>query len=390
MTKLQDVIDKFGIYTYKSPLIRFKSEIFTQWKHRELIAEKDFIGNAYICKLDEEIFTELPIFEPDYLTPDTEEEPNPEFDSKMLEEWIKEGWQDLMIAMTNAARTHSFCIIQLYDDAPYWRVFTFREITKIVYDKNKNDIPVSAVVKWVVTLPLAETAVTHREELSFKDNDKKAALLVSFGSRKGKELGKYDLEPIWDLMIYIRYMMLDIVNNSAKSSGFYWFTYGSAIKPDQKQDLLDAADITGAGSGIGAKKVILEDIKAMYPAHPEFTVMALSEAVSMVAGVTRLPTSFYRGEKQGGGVFNEGFSDEAKTNKKKKYIFAQFKKDIIKLVEMRWGKKVTDVQPYIKEELEQDSENVDKAEDQFDKDHFKDSNDKQKKEEPKKLLKDTK
>ena len=76
------------------------------------------------------------------------------------------------------------------------------------------------------------------------------------------------------------------------------------------------------------------------------------------------------GEKESGGVFQEGFSDESKVTKKKRYIFGQFKKAIIQLVKMRWGKVVTEVVPYIEEEAKEDAELEQGAENQFKNDHF--------------------
>jgi len=358
MTNLSSIVDQFGVYIYKNPLIWFKVETFTNWRHRELTVKKDPMANAYICKLTEEILTENPEFTPSILT------------GEILKEWIAESWNDLLIAMINAARTHSFCIVQLYDRKPYWKIYTWREIVEIYYDKNDN--PSGAKVQWDQELIGSGKFRTHTERLVFNkedDGDKNSALFVPFGIKSGKHLGVYDLEHIWDLLIYIRYQMLDIVNNSAKSSGFYHIVYGSAIKEAQKQDLIDAMDYAGMGQAIGAKKTVLEEINAVFPEHPEFTVQAMDETLKLLAGATRLPLSFFMGEKESGGVFQEGFSDESKVTKKKRYIFGQFKKAIIQLVKMRWGKVVTEVVPYIEEEAMEDAETEQGAEDQFKNDH---------------------
>jgi len=350
-------VDQFGVYIYKNPLIWFKTETFLDWRHRELTVNKDPMANAFICRLDEEILTENPEFTPMILEGD------------ILKEWISEGWNDLLIRMFNAARTHSFCIVQLYDRMPYWKIFTWRELVEMLYDKNDN--PIGAKVQWDNELIGSDKFRTHKETLIFnKGNDKNSALFVPFGSKRGENLGTYDLEPVWDLLIYVRYQMLDIVNNSAKSSGFYRLVYGSAIKDAQKQDLVDGMSYAGMGSAIGAKETVLKDIIAHYPAHPEFTVMAMDESLNLLAGATRLPLSFFRGEKEGGGVFQEGFSDEAKVTKKKRYIFGQFKKAIIQLIKMRWGKEITEVVPYIEEEAIEDANIEQGAENQFKNDHF--------------------
>lgn len=362
MTKLGNVVDKFGIYTYKADLLRFRVEQFQNWKHRELTVKKDYLAKAYITKLDEEIFAERPIFTPnifpkreasDLLNPDQGES-----GYDVSYEWELEKWDSLMMRMFDAARTHSFCVVQLYNKAPWWRVFTWREITRIEYDGNDN--PIGCHVQWDKKLVGADEWSFHEENLTFYrehvlDNNR-AALFVPFGTPTGDELGEYDLEQIWDLIVYIRWMLLNIANNSAKTSGFYHWIYGSAIQEDQKEDLLDTADVVGSGTGVGATREQLEEIKAIFPSNPEFTVMALDEALKLFAGACRLPLSFFRSQREGGSFISGGgggeWMDELRITKKKKYIFSQFAGAIKKLVEMRWGITVEDVVPYIQSEID--------------------------------------
>jgi hypothetical protein len=72
----------------------------------------------------------------------------------------------------------------------------------------------------------------------------------------------------------------------------------------------------------------------------------------LIAGASRLPLSFYRGERETGGM-NSGFAgviDEGKVTEKKKMVFKAFAHPIKKLVEMRWGIVIEDVIPYIESE----------------------------------------
>ena len=362
MTELSSIVDKFGVYIYKSPLIEHLIENFKMWKHREITMLKDPHANAFICKLDEEIFSDNPIFTPNIL------------EGILLKEWIDEGWIDLLITMFNTARTHRWCMVKIYDREPFWRVFTWREMVKIKY--NKYDVPISADVKWTSDLPGTDAAEQkeHKEHLSFnKDTEKTEkfdSLFVTFGNPAGKELGMCDLEPIWDLLIYARYQLLDIINNSAKTSGFYHIIYGDAITSAQTTDLKKAFDYTGVGQAIGAKARVIEAIEFHTPDHPEFTIEALKQTINVLAGVCRLPYSFFMGEKEGGGVFNEGFTDESSTTNKKKYIFGQFKKYIIQLVKMRWGKDVTEVICADEQQAEEDKEAQAEAEQMFKSDNL--------------------
>jgi len=363
MTKLSNVVDKFGVYTYKSDLLNFRVEDFRNWKHRELTVKKDFLAKTYITNLDEEIFAEKPIFTPN-IFPKREASDLLELDQNggegydVSQEWELEKWDDLNKKYFDAARTHRFCVVQLYNKPPWWRVFTWREITKIEYDKNDN--PIGCHVQWEKKLVGSDEYRFHEENLSFyrdeRLNNDGTALFVPFGNPSGDELGVCDLEAIWDLIIYIRYMLLNIANNSAKTSGFYHWMYGDGIAPDQKQDLLDSADIVGSGSGVGATESVLKKIDPIFVQNPEFTVLALNEALLLFAGSCRLPLSFFRSQREGGSFIGGGGSgewmDEIKVTKKKKYIFSQFAGVIKKLVEMRWGIIVEDVVPYIQAEID--------------------------------------
>ena len=167
---------------------------------------------------------------------------------------------------------------------------------------------------------------------------------------KGNRLGEYDIENVWSIDIDLRYINLDITNNSAKTSGFYHLVYGDALKKGDSQTIVDTMDIIGSNRAIGAKKGALEEIRAIHPEQCQFSIDAMLAKLKIFASSTRLPLTFYVGEKETGGVFTEGFTDEAKINKKKKYIFGQFKPYIKDLILMRWGIELEDVEVYIEEQ----------------------------------------
>lgn len=374
MTKLSDMTHIFGIYSYKSPLIRERAEDHSRWKHREFTVKKDYLARAYITKLDEEIFAEKPIFTPNIFSEqDTNAMPDLEIVPSVYDvsyEWELEKWDDLNKKMFDSARVHSFCVVQLYNKPPYWKVFTWREIDKIEYDKNDN--PIGCRVVWEKKLVGSGLYRRHTENLTFYRNEKKnndgTALLVPFGTPTGDDLGEYDLEQLWDLLIYIRYQLLDIAVNSAKTSGFYHYKWASGVKEDKISEVLDAADVVGSGSGIGASEDALIEIKAIHPAKPEFTIAALEMNLKLFSGAARLPLTFFRSEKDKGAGFGGigEYVDEGKVTKKKKYIFGEFANAIKKLVQLRWGIIVDDVKPFIQAEfdaieldVEEKSENKD-------------------------------
>lgn len=361
MVNLRTLADQYGVFTYKSPLIEYAIENFSNWRHRELAIKTDFIAKTYICKLDQEILAERPIFTPDIFgTPSSETEPLADIDKPISEgedvseEWDIERYDALLLKMFDMARTHSFCVVQPYDRKPYWRVFTDREITKIQYDSRDN--PIGCIVEWTQSMHKGENLRFHKETLKFYDpirtNNDGTALLVPFGSPIGQNLGEYDLEHVWDLMVWRRYSKLDVANNSAKSSGFYHLLYGDSLTPAQRDDLVAAMDIAGGMRAIGAKRTALEEIKAMYPPNSQFSIDAGEDFLKDIAGGSRVPLSFYRAERETGGMNSgiAGYVDEGKVVEKKKQIFKSFTYPIKKLVEMRWGIIIEDVIPYIESE----------------------------------------
>ncbi|KKK58350.1 hypothetical protein LCGC14_3045320 [marine sediment metagenome] len=166
--------DFYGQFTYRDPLLYFKIENLDWWQHRDWVIRFDPFLKKFINGLDVSIFEEKPIFVPDILESDTEVE-SPEDGDKTIDEnkltlwndeekdilldWNQEDWDDLMIKMYDSARTHKWCIIVLYDEPPYWYVFTYREIMEIEY--NESDVPIRAHAMWSKILPLPTSFQQH-------------------------------------------------------------------------------------------------------------------------------------------------------------------------------------------------------------------------------------
>jgi len=363
--------DFFGVLTYTDPLIYYKPESHSSWRHRELSIKRDVFLNKFICQLDAEIFQELPIFIPDILQSDEDiESPNEPIDGAklisseykhILKEWEKEQYSALFIRMFDAARTHKWCIVQLYSDIPYWRVFTYREVKEINYDD--NDQPLSAKVMWAKQLPRAISYNLHEETLNFipekaiemdKNGDPTSqALFINFGTDLDTRIETTDIENKWSLAVYMRYIILDIINNSAKSSGFFWIKYGSQMDDPGKAEVDAMFEKANSGNAVGATENLIEDMKAMYMINPEFPVEALDKLLKIFSGACGLPLLYFNGEKEEGSIFGENTSAMAQVNDKKKAIFGQFKRYILKIVEMRWGITCDDVFPNLEEEEEE-------------------------------------
>lgn len=367
--------DYFGVYTYRAPLIFFKVENFDSWMHREMAVKKDYFLKKFINGLDVAIFQENPIFVPDILhsdtgvnTPDKPEGEDVEvrlqpFDNgDVLNDWNRENWKDLCIRLWDSARTHKWSVVQLYNKYPWWRVFTYREIFKIDY--NDYDVPIRVHCKWTKTLPVAQVWNYHEEVINLVEADAEdlnktgevnsLGLFINWSHDIDEKTGGNDLEDIWPLTIYLRYILNDILANSAKSSGFYWLTYGSGVDDPTKDDIVNAFELCSSSHMIGATEQTIKAMEAMYPKNPEFSIMAMDKVMKVFSGATGLPYLFYNGEKDVSGVYEENASAMIQINDKKREVFGQLKRYLLKLVEMRWGVVCEDVFPNIAE-LEEES-----------------------------------
>jgi len=347
--------------------------------HRDWSVRRDPFLKKFINGLDIAIFQEKPIFIPDILESDTEVE-SPEDsdtpvekevseidenkltlwnddDKDILLDWNKENWDDFMVKMYDSARTHKWCIVVLYDEAPYWYVFTYREIMEIEYDENDN--PIRAHAMWSKVTPLPTTFRQHDIWINLleKDTDKLnedgdntgMGLFVNWGHDIDENVDGNDLESVWAAIVYLRHILFDILCNSARSSGFFWAKLGGGDTKDTEAKLMDAFENASASHIFAASKTLVEELKAMYAANPEFSIEAMDKVMKIFSGATGLPYLFFNSVDDESGWFKENSSEMRQINNKKREVFSQLKFYILKLVEMRWGIVCDDVFPNIPE-----------------------------------------
>ncbi len=331
--------------------------------------------HKYISDLDSNILQEPPIFVPDILgskPEESEEQVNEETltkpitinekDEKIVTEWNEEKWSALWVKIFDATRTHKWCIVSLYDQYPYWRVFTYREVLEIKYDPVTEE-PIWAKIQWRKRLPLSRTYIDHKETLNFvreksgelneAGNYKGLAVFVSWGSDIDEHNEAGDLEDKWTLSVYMRYALLDIVNNSSKSSGFFYLKYLSTLSDSEKSGIEASFEKANTRNMVGISGTLVEDVKPMYMPNPEFPIEALDKMLKVFSGACGMPLLYFNGEKETGSVFEENSGALAQINRKKREIFGHFKQTFLKLVEIRWGVKCEDVFPNIEEEEEE-------------------------------------
>ena len=342
----------------------------------------DHFIKKYIKRLDEAIFSEKPITTPDIfggqvqkdldrlslsMTPPTNNEgvetelPGT---NNVTEEWDRENWSGLCVKIMDKSRVHSFSVISLYNEVPFWRVFCDREIKDIHY--NDKDVPISVDVEWSRALPYSDKFTNFKENITLYNPgmdltqlkpESNYGLLVPFGNSEAEDkLGEFDLEDKWTLAVRISYALLDVASNSSKTSGFYHYVWGRLISPAQEILLKNACDMASSSQGIGAKKDVLEEINPVFPAKPEFTIAALGEFIRHFANACDLPLKYFRSEGEKGSLFGDQSGEDVQVNKKLRYIFSKFRTYFITLIYMRWGILLEDIEPFIleseKEEIE--------------------------------------
>ena len=386
---MANLSDFYGVFTYRDPLLYFKIENLDWWSHRDWAVRRDPFLKKFINGLDIAIFEEKPIFIPDILKSDTSikspedktSDPEKEIngskltlwndeDKDILLDWNKENWDDLMVKLYDSARTHKWCIPVLYDEPPYWHVFTYREIMEIKYDD--NDIPIKAHAMWAKILPLPMSFHQHdiwinllesnTDKLNDKGENTGMGLFVNWGHDIDEQIDGNDLESVWALSVYLRYILFDILCNSARSSGFFYAKLGGGDTKAIEAKLMDAFENANSSHVFAADENAVKDLVAMYAANPEFSVLAMDKVMKIYSAATGLPYLFFNSIDDESGWWKENSSEMLQINNKKREVFSRLKFYVLKLVEMRWGIVCEDVFPNIPEPTEEsfDDDIIDK------------------------------
>lgn len=353
----------YGVYTYKEPLIFNKTDNYNNKYHREVSFRRDPLLRIYVTKLDEEMFTELPIFQPDILNARSKKEESVDADAESLtlyekeipeegnktviRDWMQEDWNSLLVKILDTGRVHRWGIIKLYKEYPYWGVYSVMEVKEIKYSDNGE--PLEAKVVYFKHLPYSFSSLLMFDDV-IKFGDDEPTIFFHYGKPEGRYVDSDDIEHVWDLMVELRYIRHDIVRNSAKSSGFYFMKLGKAANPKHEAYVEDIMQRANYGNIVAASEGIISDIIDIHPENAAFSIKAYDKMLKAFAGACRLPLTFFNSETEKSGLGEESRSeDDILVNKKKKFVFGQFKSIILKLVEKRWGVECEDVFPNLEE-----------------------------------------
>lgn len=328
--------DLYPTLTYRDPLL-FPLYLRTNdnmsiWIQSQL----DWLLNSYINKLDNEIVDDIPDF----------------VDQKQLISHI-----------INTCRIFGWCAVQFYKTM--YKVFTPLEWTDWVKEKNELTGKLDRVgitVKWSDDL-----GNNYTDKLYFdnrvNENNQIIGKCYLFIWERGNG------QPIPNAPATSAFAIADLntavlgasiqcrqiqasLTFSATNPFFYHFVYGDSITAAQRQALLNQMSYVNTTCGIGAKEGILKEIKVIENSSTQNSILALNEMISFFASITRLPLSFYLGEKQTGGLGDTGETeDEIKIAMKKEFILQHFIEGLKEIFKDQFGKTLSDISKFYTNKL---------------------------------------
>jgi hypothetical protein len=128
-----------------------------------------------------------------------------------------------------------------------------------------------------------------------------------------------------DLGILTTAIMADQIKNQLSMSAvkpyFLHFVFGTNADKTEKRKLQSQMGFVGPQAGLGASVALLERIDKIDCSDIPNSISAMQEMIENFANMTRLPLSFFKAERQSGGLGDTGEStDEVKVRAKKKQI----------------------------------------------------------------------
>lgn len=370
--------DIYRTVTYVDPLCMPQFIQTNNWFSIREQCNGDWLLNAFVNKLDMEIVDDIP-------------------------EWREK--KEIIAEIFDSVRKYGWCVYQSYEE--FDKVFTPFEWESWITEKNATTGKLEKVginVRWVdelgntyndalyfapeiaateyadddvdaesssdasddaETSDASDDASSEPETKAVGKNPKKnivskltligQAYLFVWRNGNGKPLSNCPMDSKWaipdvDLSVLSLAIQIRQIQNtltfSACNPYFYHLVYGEAITPTQRRTLLSQMSYVGVSMGIGTKESQLKEIRSIENGATEKCQAALDTLISFYAATTRLPLSFYFGEKQIGSGLDSGNAenvDEERIMKKKEYILQHFADMLTEIASTLWGIQLPDL-----------------------------------------------
>lgn len=312
---MSDDTDTIIKILYLDPLVATYSTTFTDAKTRERVMDGDFHINAYIPKLDDEIFSDTPIFSP-----------------SGEDKWLEDNLSAMSIQLLDKGRLHGWSCVQFYTEGPLYRVFSELEKVDWIRDDKKNVIGVKV-----------SYAEVEKEECIF---GKKQCYLFKF--KEGNNIDKFAIADLDQAMWTISTIAREIQNQldvMARKPEFYHIVYGTPT-PAQRQIVMNALDDTSVLSAFGINEDAVRRIEVINHESYDALQGVLDKKTMMFSGLTRLPLAFYKGERTSGSGTGGAAENvvELKIEKRKVHIFNKLKPILTQIYADRYGITLTDIE----------------------------------------------
>lgn len=282
--------------------------------------EGDFLLYSYIYTLDKEIFQ----------TP-------PEGLGLVGEAvWAADQWTILAAKIADESRKHGWCVVVFYEQTedelnanPRWRVFSVQQysdwVKETIETTDDEGVVHSVIVRKGIKFVWGDDlGNAFTENVLFDDP---MVHLVKYREGDGRSTFAFpDLsQAIMTLAFELRQAKGQMIFTAAKPS-FLHFVYGEGADTTNTDDLDAKVQGVDATAALGISKEVLDEIRTIKNENMAIIEPALDKQIQYFAGITRLPVSFYLGEKTGSaGLSDVGVkADLLKVAQKKEAIFSVY------------------------------------------------------------------
>lgn len=299
----------YPTYIYRTKLLfpqYLKTENYTYANIIDANVEGDFFLYNFIIQLDRDTFSI-----------------KPEGLSELADIiWDTDDWCNILTKVADESRKHAWCILQFYEEGSpsRWRVFSKAQFTDWVR-KIEDDGLVTRIGASFNTADDLGNKVT--EKLLFDDQ---YTHLIKFRPGNNMEVfAESDLpNALMDIVFNLRQIkgQLDFIGSKP---GFKHFVYAQGANEDDVKKVDAKIPYVDLSAGIGASESTLKEIRVIKDEHMETILPAFDKGVELFAGATRLPISYFLGQRQTTGMSDVGEkTDLLRLDRRKANLFQHY------------------------------------------------------------------
>ena len=339
----------YSYYTFRPQLISESLHDRTSDYHVRMVSKLDPVAFGIIQNVAQFLTSENPQFfskEKEAALPQVPGEPQiegaPEQQAEMeIPDWGNFDDNNLLKDCLREARLFAYCIVSLFDEEPFYRIYSGEHIASVKC--NAIGKPIEADVIYPNPIPKVKSGGAIRLTLKIDDVNN----FWIYNEKKYEGISA--LSAIWDDITYMRY--------SIDNMAFHDMRLGSGsifieTDPDYQPTEAEVAQFRSNMDYLSSKYVNpllpgqhLAPLVAGPTNFPEHIKLHMQRIVA----ATGFPERFFTGEATG--TLSTSDEDSNRVQTRLRQIYSNFKYFIKKYVKARYGLEVYDVQPVIGESL---------------------------------------